>query len=107
VLCNIWVHAISQAQAALELAEVEGDLARASAKKRRTESFTPDVKAFALRMLEQSGSAAEAAAATEEHFAKQHRVFTLPLVLLARWAGPGARRFDPDRFVVNSRGILR
>jgi hypothetical protein len=52
-----------------------------------------------------SGDAVQAARATEEHFASQHRVFLLQPRFIRDWAKAGAGA--PVRFKTNARGGLR
>ena len=82
--------------------EAEPRRARAVPKRRREEGFTADVKAYAVERFAAGGDAAQAARATEEHFASQHRVFRLPPRLIRAWQKTGAG--DPVRFKANARG---
>ena len=82
--------------------EVELKLARAVRERRREDGFTADVKAYAVDQYMASGDPVQAASATEQHFASQHRVFLLPPSLVVRWAGAGDG--DASRFKENARG---
>ena len=91
-----------EAPPAPEMGEAAG--ARATAKRRREEGFTADVKAYAVERFRASGDAAAAARATEEHFASQHRVFGLSAKLVPGWSQAGAG--EMLRFKTNARGGL-
>ena len=91
-----------EAPPAPEMGEAAG--ARATAKRRREEGFTADVKAYAVERFRASGDAAAAARATEEHFASQHRVFGLSAKLVRGWSQAGAG--EMLRFKTNARGGL-
>ena len=88
-----------KARKALAVEQAERALERAVRKRRRTEAFTADVKAFAVKAFEESGNAAAAAASTQAHFAARHRVFSLDPRLVPSWVASGL-----DRFEQNSRG---
>ncbi len=92
---------LAEAEAKLCLAQAEKALAGATRKRRRTDERA-DVKAFAVKVLDESGDARAAAVRTKEHFEKQHRNVEPSASHVRRWAA--ALGADADRFARTSRG---
>jgi len=91
----------AEAQAKLRLAHAEKALANATRKRRRTDERA-DVKAFAVKVFEETGDAREAALRTTAHFVTQHRNVDPSAGHIRRWAA--AHGAGPDRFGRTSRG---